>query len=79
MWAMRDEREVDNSREEIANGIALLDDATSETTKLDGKVFESCRGCEAPNATHRNTEERANGQKLVVGLHETGRQRKTAA
>lgn len=79
MRVVRDECEVDNSSEEITESITLLDDATSESTKLNGKVFESCGGCKAPNATHRDAKKRSDSQKLVVSLYEAGPQRKGTA
>lgn len=65
---LRHERQVNDGGEQIADGIALLEDARREATDLDGQVFERSGCCETPDTTHRNTEEGAEGEELLESL-----------
>ncbi len=76
MW---DEPQVDHGGDQIAHRVALLEDAARHPTHFDGQVLERVGGGEPPYAAHGDTEERANGEELVKGLHESRAELESAA
>ena len=70
LLGLGDKVEVDDGGDEVADGVALLEDARRETTRLDGQVFESGGGGQAPDTTHGDTKEGADGEELLEGLDE---------
>ena len=68
------EVEIDDCGDEIADGVALLEDARRETTGFDGQVFERRGRSKAPDTTHGYAEERADSEELLECLDEAGTQ-----
>lgn len=67
-----DEREVDDGCEEVADGIALLENAGSESTDLDGQVLKRGGGGKAPDSTHGDTKEGTDAEECREGSDEAG-------
>ena len=67
-----DEEQVDDGGNEVSNGVALLQYAARETTRLNRKVLKTGRRGQAPDAAHGDTEERAQGEEFAEGLYEAG-------
>ncbi|SRR5258707_8123958 len=70
MAGVRDNKQVQDSRYEVAEGISLLQYTRSKPTCFDGEILESCGRGQAPNTSHGNAEEGSHGKELMEGLDE---------
>jgi hypothetical protein len=59
--------QVEDSSQEKAHGVALLQDARHQAAGLEGDGLESHGDGTAPNASHTDTEQGADSEKGVVG------------
>lgn len=70
--------EVDDSREEIPNGIPLLKHATRQAANLDREVLHCRRRSQTPDSPHADTKQRPSGQELFKSLSKSGAELKDA-
>lgn len=67
-----DEVQVDESGDEVTDGVSLLHYTAGETTSLDRKVLEGSGGGETPDTPHADAEETTESKELGECLDETG-------
>ena len=70
LLGLGDKVEVDDGGDEVADGVALLEDARRETTRLYGQCLEGGRGSHTPDTAHGDTEDGADTEELLEGLDE---------
>lgn len=68
----RHKEKADDDGEGASNWVGLLKHPTGQATKLHREILQRARTCHTPDATHGNTEQRANRQELVKRLDEGG-------
>jgi hypothetical protein len=64
------ERQIDDCREKVSDGISLLKDATGKAAYFYGQIFECGGGGQSPYSIDSNTEQRSQGEKLLKSLDE---------
>ena len=72
MGGVRDEGQVQGSRNEVSEGVSLLQDARCEPTGLGGEIFECGRGGQTPDTTHRDAEQCPHREELMERLDKAG-------